>query len=65
MSIRKTFTAILLAAGIALTIAVPEPAYARHRKVVVKHKRKHHRHVVGLKHIGRGTKHKTTVKTSH
>jgi hypothetical protein len=65
MSLRKFLTAGLIAAGIALTVAVPEPAYAKHRKVVVKHKHKYHKHKVGLKHIGRGTKHKNVVKTSH
>lgn len=64
MSLRKIFTACVLVAGITLTIVVPEPAYAKHRKVVVKHKYKHHRHKVGLKHIGRGTKHKNVVKVS-
>lgn len=65
MNIRKLLTLCLLATGLALGIGVPEQSSAKDRKVVVKHKRKHHRHRVGLKHVGRGTKRKTVVKTSH
>lgn len=64
MNLRKTATAFLVAAGLAFGFSGVTPVEAKGRKVVVKHKRKHHRHRVGIKHIGRGTKVKTTVKTS-
>ncbi len=65
MNIRNIITTCLLAAGLAFSVCVPQPAEARTKKVVYKKKHKHHRHAVGLRHIGRGSKTKTVVKTSH
>lgn len=63
MSIQKIIIATLVALGFGL--AVPTESSARRRKVVVKRKVIHHRHRVGLRHVGRGTKVKTETKITH
>ena len=64
MDIRKIIISCFIAIGLTSGF-VATPAVAKDRKVVMKKKHKRHRHKVGLRHIGRGTKHKTVVKTSH
>ncbi len=66
MTIKTILPAIALAFGIAAGICAPETASGRNRqKVVYKHKRVHHKHRVGLRHIGRGTKTTNKVKVEH
>ena len=66
MSIKKLLPAIAIALCIATSVFAPETSEARHhRKVVYKTKRVHHRHRVGLRHVGRGTRTTVKVKTVH